>query len=343
MDEKTTYYNGLIAAYFSGEASPEEIELLSAWLTEDQANLKIFEAFHKAWMITGKDAIASGIDLDTEWSTITARMEPEAMASPTLLHIDGKRNKGRLAIMLTSWKAAAALAILLATAAALFYLNSGPGMVVVTADSGSLEHVLPDGSVVTLYKGSVLEYPAGMSENKRCVRLEGEAYFNIKRDENRPFIVSGSDARIEVLGTSFDVNTRAGDDKISVVLTSGKVSLYFKGRESENLVLHPGEKAVMTLSDKVITTGINPDPNYMAWKTRQITFDNTSLDQVIATLSKVYQTNIRLGNQQLSNCSLTATFNQQSFGSVLNIIKATLDVEITDENGVVVVNGPGCN
>jgi transmembrane sensor len=339
MEEKTTYYEGLMAAYFSGEATPEEIMQLSAWLTEDEANLDSFETFRKAWLLTGKDALSSAIDLDTEWKAISQKLSPEAheVVVPT-----GKASKGRLASLLTSWKAAAALVVLLVTATAVFYLNFNPDIVIAKAESGNLEQVLPDGSIVSLLKGSEIEYPSQFSENNREVRLEGEAYFNVKRDLSKPFIVSGGNARIEVLGTSFNVNTKAGSGEVSVVLTSGKVSLYFEGRESENIILHPGEKAEMNVAKKVITTGVNVDPNYMAWKTGRIVFDNSSLDQVIATLNKVYNQEFRLGNPQLSACSLTVTFDQQPLGSVIKVIEATLDVEITKVDGAMIINGSGC-
>jgi transmembrane sensor len=339
MEEKTTYYEGLMAAYFSGEATPEEIMQLSAWLTEDEANLDSFETFRKAWLLTGKDALSSAIDLDTEWKAISQKLSPEAheVVVPT-----GKASKGRLASLLTSWKAAAALVVLLVTATAVFYLNFNPDIVIAKAESGNLEQVLPDGSIVSLLKGSEIEYPSQFSENNREVRLEGEAYFNVKRDLSKPFIVSGGNARIEVLGTSFNVNTKAGSGEVSVVLTSGKVSLYFEGRESENIILHPGEKAEMNVAKKVITTGVNADPNYMAWKTGRIVFDNSSLDQVIATLNKVYNQEFGLGNPQLSACSLTVTFDQQPLGSVIKVIEATLDVEITKVDGAMIINGSGC-
>jgi len=340
MKEETTYYNGLIAAYFSGETTPEEIELLSVWLTEDKANLDLFEEYRKTWLLTGKDAISSGLNIDTEWTEISKRMEQSEVSAPTSLPTPGK---GRLVSMLTSWKAAAALIVLLGAAAVLFYLNSGPDMMRVTADSGTIEQILPDGSVISLYKGSVIEFPSDFSENTREIKLDGEAYFSVVHDVDRPFIVSGNNARIKVLGTSFDVNTRVAENQISVVLTTGKISLYFKGKESENTILNPGEKAEISTSAKVITKSTNSDPNYMAWKTGKIVFDNTGLNQVIATISKVYQTEIRLADQQLNGCSLTATFEKQSLNSVLSVIGTTLDLTVSEENGVIVLNGIGCN
>ncbi len=340
MREETTYYESLMAAYFSGEASSEEIRQLSSWLAENQENLYFFESFRKAWLLTGKDALSSAIDLDAEWEAISTKLSPDA---PFVVVPAEKTRKGILINMFSSWKAAAVLVILLVSATAIFYLNSGPETIILTADTGNLEQLLPDGTTISLLKGSEAEYPAQFSGDIREVKLEGEAYFIVKHDESKPFIVKGNKARIEVLGTSFNVNTRAGDNQVSVVLTSGKVSLYFKGHESENIILHPGEKAEMNLSKKAISVGLNPDPNYMAWKTGKIVFENSSLNEVIAVLSKVYHKEIRLAGDQLSTCNLTATFEKQSLNSALKVIQATLELEITEENGILILKGPGCD
>jgi ferric-dicitrate binding protein FerR (iron transport regulator) len=339
MEEQTTYYNSLIAAYFSGEASPEEITKLLAWLALDASNLELFEEYRNAWVLTGKDAINSKIDLDREWASITSRIENKE--NPSLTQLPSER-KGRTLKLLLSWKAAAALVVLLVAASALFYLATGNKNIVITADSGNLEQVLPDGSEITLYQGSTIEYPTDFISKTRRVKLEGEAYFNVKHDAKHPFIVSGEDLRIEVLGTSFNVNTKAGNDKINVVLTTGKISLYFDDHRTESTILNPGEKADISVSAKNITTGKNTDPNYMAWKTGKITFDNTNLNQVIATLSKVFHKEIRLADQQLSGCSLTATFENQSLTQILNVIGVTLDLEISEENGLIFVKGTSC-
>lgn len=340
MEEKTTYYNNLIAAYFSGEASPEEIKQLSEWLVQDTSNLELFEDYRKAWMLTGKDAIFIKVNLDREWESIASRIENGTKSS--LTQLPGQRNSRTFKLLL-NWKAAAALAVLLVAASALFYLATGSKNIVITADSGNLEQVLPDGSEVTLYQGSTIEYATDFTSKTRGIELEGEAYFNVKHDAKHPFIVSREDIRIEVLGTSFNVNTKAGNDKINVVLTTGKISLYFDDKKAEGTILNPGDKAEISVSAKNISTGKNTDPNYMAWKTRKITFDNTTLNQVIATLSKVFQKEIRLTDQQLSGCSLTATFENQSLTQILNVIGATLDLEITEENGLIFVKGTSCN
>lgn len=306
---------------------------------KDESNLELFQSYRKAWMLTGKDAIASGINIDLEWNSIAERIGPDKSSTYTPGQKAGKRP---LIAMLSSWKAAAAFILLLTTAAALFYLTNRNELTVVTADSGKLVQDLPDGSEVTLYQGSTIEYSADFNNNEREINLDGEAYFDVKHDAAHPFIVSGKDARIEVLGTSFNVNTNADKDKIIVVLTSGRISLYFGADKSRNVILNPGQMAQISVSDKSIVTDTNTDQNYMAWKTGRITFNNTNLRQVVNTLAKVYDTEIKIDSPDLLGCSLTATFENQSLTQVLNVISATLGLNITEENGIVLLSGTAC-
>lgn len=339
MKRETTYYEELIAAYFAGEISPEDMELLSVWLTEDKDHLQLFEEYRRTWALTVKDSIASGVNLNDEWNELSAKLDS---ASSRPFHQKLHR-KGVLITFFKSWKVAAGILTLLSIAAALFYLNIFSSKVIVTAEKGNLEQILPDGSVIHLYKGSMIEYNADFNKKNRFVKLEGEAYFNVVHDTNRPFIVAGNDARIEVLGTSFNVNTTSGKNTIQVILTTGKVSLYFNDNLSEKVILKPGEQAEISTIEKKIVTTPNLDPNYMAWKTGVITFNNSGLDNVAATLEKVFQKPIKLENQQLANCRLTAVFDNQSLTSVLHVIQATLDIEIKQENGLILLGGKGCN
>jgi transmembrane sensor len=338
MDELNTEYNDLMVRYFTGEASPDEISLLSDRLAEDPQFRQLFEEYRQTWLLTVRDSV-SGIDLDREWSAISGKIN-EAEQSEDLGTISKSDNKKPvIRQLLTSWKVAASLVVLLSMAAVLFYFSNTPDTIEIVADRPVFEQVLPDGSEVILQRGAVIKFPAEFGKKNRKVTLEGEAFFNVRHNESLPFIVQGENVRIKVLGTKFMVNTKAAENKVSVVLSSGRVSLYFKGNEKNNVLLSPGEKAEIDTEEKIIDKSVNTDPNFNAWMTGVIVFNNTDLATIAATLENVYKTKIVLSNKELANCTLTATFRGQAVDEVLNVISLTLGLEVLRKDNTFYVDG----
>lgn len=339
MKASATYYEDLITTYLAGEATPDEITELSGWITKDEANLAVFESFYQTWLLTGKEVIGTTLDIDQEWKA--AEQKLKAAESPENKPSAAPRS-GRLISLRSAWVSAAAIALLVMVIGAVYLLGSS-GVKTITAEQGKLETTLPDGSRVTLLQGSSIEYPESFSSGTREVTLTGEAYFSVIHNASQPFIVSGGDARIRVLGTQFNVNTNNGSNKVSVVLTSGSVALYFRYDEQNSRTLSPGEKGTLDSATGAIVTSPNDDPNYNAWVTGRLEFNNTSLESVCTTLEKVYSRKISIQQKNPENCTLTATFEGQTIESVLSVIAATLDLTVTTKDGVIHISGSGCN
>lgn len=336
MKKDTTYYTDLMVKYFSGEASPEEVIQLSDWLTAAQENRELFDEFRQTWLLTTKDALSTNIiNVDSEWDRVSDKLIESASKSRT------NELKGALIkSMFKSWKVAASLILLIGVAAVWLFLFHGSRMVEVTALSQNMEYLLPDGSVINLYKGSTIKYNKRFKdEDFRKVSLQGDAWFKVLRDPKHPFIVTGNGVMVKVLGTTFNVNTLAGNHEVSVELTSGRVALYFKGKESKKLLLNPGEGALINTTEQSMKKNVSNDPNSMAWVTGNLVFNNTSLDQVITTLEKVYQQKIELVDYGVTDCSLTATFEHQTLEQVLSVISTTLDLQIDKKNTTFLIKG----
>lgn len=341
MNELNELYDGLITRYFTGEATPDEISMLSARLAEDPQFRLLFEEYRQTWLLTVKDSV-SHTDLDREWSAIAGRINtPEINDSshPETKTAGTSVKKPVIRQLFSSWKAAASLLVLLSLAAVLFYFSNTPDTVEIIADRPVFEQKLPDGSVVVLQRGSAIRFPEEFGKKNRKVILDGEAFFNVRHNESLPFIVQGENVRIKVLGTKFMVNTKAAENKVSVVLSSGKVSLYFKGSEKENVLLSPGEKAEINTEEKTIEKSVNTDPNFNAWMTGVLEFNNTDLATVAATLEHVYRTKIILSNKELAGCTLTATFRGQAIDEVLNVISLTLGLDVIRKDNTFYVDG----
>jgi transmembrane sensor len=342
MNDNATYYTDLITRYFAGEIGEDELRELSDWLAASPENEKFFKQYHKTWLLIEKQKVNSAIDIDKDWNAFQSKLNalPETGKAPKVISLNTNQPKIRTTFF-TLQRVAAAVIILVSTFLLYFYFSK-PSEIVVTAQADNIEQLLPDGSVVSLHAGSQLTYPEKFTSKTRNVKLKGEAYFKVMHDGSKPFIVATGDARVEVLGTEFNVNTSSAEGNMEVVLTSGKVSVYYTEKPAENVLLLPGEKAELIADQKFIRKETNTDPNYMAWKTRVLVFDNESLAQVVKTLRSVYQTSVILKDDQLAGCRVTASFNDQSLESVLEVLKQTLELQVQKDGENITLSGNGC-
>ena len=344
MNDNSTYYTSLITRYFSGEIQEEELRLLSEWIKSDAENEKLFVEYRNTWQLIEEQKIKSAININSEWNELQMRLGNGLQNTEKAVPVRnlGTESKGRIFSFRMVSRVAAALAVLLVASFLLYTYFTKPTEIVITAQATSIERKLPDGSLVSLYPGSELSYTDNFTSEHRNVTLKGEAYFKVVHDEARPFVVSVGESRVEVLGTQFNVNTSTASGNMEVVLTSGKVSVYFNGNPKQNTVLVPGEKAVVKATEKQIEKMTNADANYMAWKTLELEFNNQPLAEVAATLSKVYHTQILLTDDAIGNCRVTSSFSKQSLESVLNVMKQTLDLQIKKNGNRYEISGKPC-
>ena len=340
MEPTSTHYIDLISRYFFGEATPDEILELEEWIKTDPANATIFSDFHKTWKTIENDRIGSLIDLDSEWKNLKFEMLDSGSGIRNMSH-DIVNRKSKIPHFF--FRIAAIFILLLVPSFFLYRYITIPVEKQLTASTEMTVQTLPDGTVVTLNTGATLSYPSRFDGSFRRVTLQGEAWFEVAHDKTKPFLISAGNVRIRVVGTSFFVNTKTRDNREEVILSDGVVRVYFDNRPEKMAVLLPGDKAEMFTDVCTITKSTNEDVNFLAWKTKHIVFSNTPLNEVVALLSKVYDTNIRLAEDNLSDCRITATFDRQSLEPVMNVLKATLDLQVRKTGSGIELSGHGCN
>lgn len=340
MDHPETYYNDLMTRYFSGEASEPEMETLHQWIRESPEHRQLFDACRKSWEALEQYSIQQKIDVDKEWDRFKAKLPAED--APLAVEFTLSRTKDRSLIY--RWVAIAAVLLIMAVSGFLIYRYSATvENVSLTASTDNREGKLPDGSQVTLGPGSSLVYPEKFNREQRVVKLKGEGYFEITHNPRQPFIIeAGQKVRIEVLGTSFYVNTCNADSLVEVVLTSGQVAVYRSDDPSQRILLQPGEKALISDQGPFSGKSVNDDINYMAWKSGKLVFENAPLKEVARQLGKVYHLQVRMENPEMGNCTLTATFENQTADAVLHVIEETLALKVTRKGDQITISGSGC-
>ncbi len=178
---------------------------------------------------------------------------------------------------------------------------------------------LPDHSVIWLNSESKLTYNKGFSDSVRFIKLEGEAYFEVKPDSNRPFVVETGSVRTTVLGTSFNIRNFPEEHSISIALITGKVRVSESNAENE-LFLEPFEQIKFSKdTGSFKMTQFNED-FVSVWKDGIIYFKENSFDQVIKTLERTYDVAFDSDNYSIRNWSYTGMFDNTSLEIVLTRI-----------------------
>jgi len=337
MEIKDTYFNDLIIRYLYGEATPEDIIELEQWVKADPANAALFTEFQKTWRTVEQTRIAFSVDIDREWNNLASKLgigEDDRIQSK-IVHRKSKILYYALRI--------AAISLLLLIPAFFLYRNfNGPSEQQLASGKEISTHTLPDGTRVTLYANATLTYPSRFDGPFRKVALKGEGWFEVAHNKKQPFVIAAGNVRIRVVGTTFSVNTQTIQDTREIILTSGMVRVYYENNPQKMALLLPGEKAELSGNGEEITKTANEDVNFLAWKTRHLVFNNTPLSEVAEVLTKVYLTRIRVYDDQIKDCRITATFDKQSLESVLNVLKATLDLRVHYNGTGFDLSGNGC-
>lgn len=272
----------MLIRYFQGECSGEEKECIRQWLEEDKENKKQF---------------------------INERIRFDASLFIDENEIQTRRKDGKRKFLRTLSKAVAAVLLLIGSSY-LFNLhqsdNQDPSFQQIHVPAGSRTSVtLPDGSSVWLNSNTTLSYPNVFSGKERTVELDGEAYFNVVKDDKKAFIVKTGDRSVEVLGTTFNVEAYAGKTAFKVSLFTGKVKIYTDGEKSGCVYLNPGEAAELAGHTFQITSVNN---NSSRWKDGLIILDNNSFDEVMRLFEKYYDVKIIVRNRPCVAC-LTKRFS----------------------------------
>lgn len=196
----------------------------------------------------------------------------------------------------------------------------------ITAPLGSrINFTLPDGSSGWLNSGSSLKYPVFFSDT-RDVELSGEAFFDIQKNERKPFNVKTADLNISVLGTRFNVSAYKGDVSSAVVLESGKVKLSRHGIQ-DAIEMKPDEKVVYNSTQKELRkTSVN-STKYTSWKEGKLVFRNDPMTEVAKRLSRWYNVDIELSQEESSDLRLRATFEDEEIEEVLRLLKLTFPID----------------
>ena len=325
----------LLVKYLAGEADKEQIRRVEDWKDQSAENLQLFKEYEKLWQNTKAFQQVNGIDLDAEW---------EVQKENILESADKQKSAGskeQQSILFIAVRVAAAAVLILGL---IFGIRFLPGMSYkkIATQESHAEIILPDSTVITLNAWSEIKYPRKFKKKNREVSFKGEAFFEVKPDKTRPFRIKTSELNIEVLGTSFNVNSYGKANEKEIVVTTGKVAVNLLEDESKKIILQAGDKGAFQKDSETLVKKLNNDINYAAWKTRKLVFINESFGEIIKTIEKVYFKKMVVTNHALLDCRITATFDQLSYEAVLSILESTLDLRTEKKGDLTLIFGDNC-
>ena len=203
------------------------------------------------------------------------------------------------------------------------------------------ELVLSDKSKVFLNSGTSITFPVHFAKgDPREVFLDGEAYFEVSKDEKHPFIVNANNLKVRVLGTQFVVSSYPEDKDVSTVLVEGSVGLYRGGEEfiaHRASILQPGHRATWDKSQQDISIETVTTEKYTAWMNGRIVFSHLPFKEIVRKLERHYNVTITNRNKELGEEFFTASFDTENIEQVLQAFSKSypFKYEITDKEIII--------
>lgn len=229
------------------------------------------------------------------------------------------------------WAAAAAAIVAIATTAVLLreQPEHRPTVYLLRNDSnGPLTYLLPDSTLVTLHARSSLVCEAGYNEQERRATLQGEGYFQVRKDPQRPFSVRTGEVTVRALGTAFNIEAREQETQIRVALTEGKVAVAAGDKES---ILLPGEMLRYDKSNGIVQTGRFHN-EVAAWTKGGISFNGILLTEALDRIAQQYRLSIQYNRKKLAEKTVTASFGKTGWRNVLSSILFPHDLRFRERS-----------
>ena len=322
----------LQARILDGEATTQEISSFNEWLNEDVENRAFWSQLQEEFALQNAAMVGAESNTDQAWIAVEQRLKLSMHNKPSVKQLKPSTR------IFAYVSAAAVLAVV--TLFTLSYFNTPvtKDMLVATSRTQIQEITLDDGSLVTVNGSSEFKHPSVFGQKERAVVLKGEAFFSVAKDAQKPFVVRTNNLIIKVLGTQFNVKDYGASERaMQVSVAEGRVEVRSKENMEYAVVIMKGEEVILDARSGALMKATSVNVNYLAWKTKVLTFENSSLKEVFETLSDVYKVDFKMDDNRFMNKQLTASFNQKDINFVMKVISSTFNFNYSIDNEVVTI------
>jgi ferric-dicitrate binding protein FerR (iron transport regulator) len=328
----------LTAKYLSQEISASERQELLAWVAASEERQGRFDEMIQLWSITN-EYVEETFETNTQkaWAKLDNVLDAPSKA-------DEKPPQEAKVISLNRFKIWTRVAAVIAFLGFGYWLFLNPSAsetsmatVFQTTENQRKEVQLPDGSTVWLNENTTLRFVDSASINERWVSLEGEAFFDVERNEQKPFTIHAGESVTTVLGTSFNVRAYPQETIVEVTVESGKVKLENKVEEDVQLVA--GKSGIYNQKSKKVRIRESKLENANAWRTKKLTFSHAPLNEIAATLERYFDTKIIFKDPELGKCTVNLEEQEAKLDDILFIFKITNDLIIERTDSTIIIDG----
>jgi ferric-dicitrate binding protein FerR (iron transport regulator) len=306
--------------YFKGELDQQEARAIESWASESEENEKTLMSLAKVYNLGQLARTYTEKEVEDAWKKTCARFG----VAP--------RARNPLKRQWVFWSMAVAIALLVAVNLALVLNAPVAGTdkaIILTSQQGKfVKYTLPDSTVVTLNHNSSLEFPLAFNGDERRVKLNGEGYFDVARDEEKPFIVeTGKEIQIKVLGTEFNLQSFSSDDIVQVSLISGLVEISRNGVADFSYIMHPSERFTCNVSNWEMKVETLKGITGVEWMSNKLVFMDTTLKEVARQISNHFGVQVIIEEEGLNSIRFSGSFDNRDLGTVLSYMEQTCGIK----------------
>ena len=335
-----------ITASVTGEVSDAAKKHVEFWLKQSPENQKEFDRLKKSWELSG-EINTTKPDVDAAWLKVKDKVNTVTIHQKNTENVGGLKVHKTTVKKMNNWVFARAASIIILISLSItfwFYVQSNAWLKLINdkiaTQSGETRNVtLTDGTVVTLNANSTLYFPNKFDKEKRAVLLEGEAYFEVAHNLEKPFIITSGEVETTVLGTKFNLRYFKDELVTELLLNEGKVAFEANGKKE---IVLPGEVIQFNAEKSELKKEQNSNPNILAWKTKELKFNETPFNDVIKTLQRYYNVKFELKDTGNLECRYTGSFNKNTLNEVLEIMQLSTTFTFKNQDNKILITGSIC-
>jgi transmembrane sensor len=350
MSENEKNIWALIVRHLDNQLTDQESEELEQWLDRSNENRRTLHAADRIWKASEEKSQAHLIEelnLEDDWEKVRKKIQPQQHQKARVAKIRRLRRRQQWGSHLLK----AAALILVAFTSVVLTLQYTPDpeptadvkpvfneIVTHSAERANVE--LSDGSKVHLNADSRLRMPAHFQSDKREVTLEGQAFFDVRSDKNRPFIIQAGDTEIEVIGTSFDVRSYEDDETIRIAVREGTVEFGERDTPGSRMVVNGGYMGTFSRATGDLSVEMYDDPDlYFAWMEGRLIFRNTPLTEVFAQIERWFDVEVRseIDRDSLAKMNFSADLKTRAVEDVMEVLEMSMNIGTEKEGNQILI------